>query len=188
LFIRAVFPFHANVTFCSEPHVGHAVFQAVFALLAVHLASYESDAREVHDWVLQTTQAIEDFGQFGSVDELKCERSCKLLASGEVLMVVPHVYVSHIASHQKGSKVSIVFGWVNITTAGTINWAESAEDLAQGRKHVEARVRDMAWHMKHVLSLEVSMALLVAYKQVLRAQYTSDASFLEARKLRMEDK
>jgi hypothetical protein len=95
LFIRTVSSFHANVTFCSEPHVGHAVFQAVFASLTVHLASHETDAREVHDKVLQTTRAVEDFCQFGSVDELKGERSCKLLTTGEVLMVVPPVYVSH---------------------------------------------------------------------------------------------
>jgi hypothetical protein len=77
---------------------------------------------------------------------------------------------------------------VNITTAGTINWAENAEEPAQGRAHVEARVRDMAWHMKHVSGLDVSMALLAASEQVLRAEYVSDAAFLEARKLRMENK
>jgi hypothetical protein len=113
LYIRTVSPFHANVTFCSEPHVGHAVFQAVFGSMAVHMASYETDAREVHDRVLQTTRAVEDFCLFGSVDESMGERSCKLLSTGEVLMVVPPVYVSHIASHHdQGSKVSIIFGWV----------------------------------------------------------------------------
>jgi hypothetical protein len=181
LYIRTVSPFHANVTFCSEPHVGFAVFQAVFAMLAVHLASYETDAREVHDRVLQTTRAVEDFCQFGGVDESKGKRSCKLLPTGEILMIVPPVYVSHIASHHdQGSKVSIVF-------AGTINWAEHAEEPAQGRWHVEARVRDMAWHMKHDLGVEVSSNLLTQSEQILRGQYQSDAAFLSAQKLIMED-
>jgi hypothetical protein len=99
LMIRTVLPFHANITFCSEPHVGHAMFQAVFGSLAVHLASYETDARKVYDRVLQTTRAVEDFCEFGGIDEKIGARSCKLLPTGELLMVVPPVYASHIASH-----------------------------------------------------------------------------------------
>jgi hypothetical protein len=84
--------------------------------------------------------------------------------------------------------VSIVFGWVGLTTSGTINWAEHAEEPVQGWCHVEARVRDMAWQMKHNLGLEVSSNLLTQSEQILRGQYASDAAFLSARKLRMEDK
>jgi hypothetical protein len=75
----------------------------------------------------------------------------------------------------------------SLTTAGTINWAENAEEPAQGRQHVEARIRDMAWHTKHVSGLEVSTLLLTESERILRASYDSDAAFLSARKLRMED-
>jgi hypothetical protein len=147
IFWRMAPPFHSWVVWTTQPHVPIEAFEAIFA------EDWENDAYKTSSVVtvikvLETTRAVEDFCRFETIQEDKGWGSGKLLASGEVLVLIPPVQVVHTESKLAGSRVSFTYGWVLLTTKGTIRWAESMEVPAQGWEHVEARVRDIAVHMK----------------------------------------
>ncbi|GAQ92991.1 hypothetical protein KFL_012380010 [Klebsormidium nitens] len=99
---------------------------------------------------------------------------------GEIFMVVPPVEVSHIESKLTGARVIITFAWIQLTAAGTIIWPEGAEDPAQGRPHVEARLRDIAWDMSDC-EYELADGLLENSENRLRTAYQTQEAFDQAR-------
>jgi hypothetical protein len=137
--------------------------------------------------VLETTRAVEDFCRFDDVHEDKGFGAGKVLASGEVLMIIPPVQVVHTQSKLSGPRVSFTYGWILLTMKGTIRRAESMEVPAQGWEHVEARLRDTAYHMLD-FEMDILPELVVVSEALLLAQYGGDMEqFAAARILREED-
>jgi hypothetical protein len=106
--------------------------------------------------------------------------SAKLLPSGEIAVIVPPLYATHVGSNKAGDKVEFEFSWVSMNVHGKINIAEHAPAPEEGWEHVKARVRDHAANMQ-VCGLKVSADMLTASEAILRAEYESEELFENAR-------
>jgi hypothetical protein len=114
------------------------------------------------------------------VNEERGWGSAKLLPSGEIAVIVPSLYATHVGSNKAGDKVEFEFSWVSMNVHGEINVAEHAPALEEGWEHVKARVRDHAANMQ-ICGLKVSADMLTASEAILRAEYESEELFENAR-------
>jgi hypothetical protein len=117
-------------------------------------AVYKTYIVQTHVNLLETTRAIEEFCAFSTVNEARSAGSGKLLASGELLFIVPPMEVTHTVSKAAGARVHFQYGWVELTISGHISRAEGMLEPAQGWDFVEKWVRDQAYNM-----LECEMAV-----------------------------
>jgi hypothetical protein len=184
---KLVPPFHAWVVWTTQPPVPVAAFQAIISKAWTE-DEWKTSAVKTIVKKLETTWAVEEFCQFESVNPSTGLRAGKLLASGSIMVIVPPLEVVHTESKVAGSKVSLTFGWVLLTSRGNISKAESMDVPPQGWDHVEARVRDIASRMRD-FKLDVSPDLIKASEAKLLAKYGDDKKeFLEARAEREMDR
>lgn len=182
LFTRVVPPFHSNVRFSVQPHIAFPVFHSLFREDLTY-KSFVTSAAETNIKQLQTTWAVESSLSFGLIDGDYGYGACKIGKAGSVLMVVPPVEVAHVESKKTGARVQITFGWIQLTTRGTIQRAEHMPVPDEGWPHVFARIRDAAVHMQ-AAGLEVDSSMVKVSEEKLRATYNSLASFTAAREAR----
>ncbi|GAQ86062.1 hypothetical protein KFL_002680080 [Klebsormidium nitens] len=172
IFWRLAATNHSGVLWSTQPFVPLPAFEAVFSddwnELAVKTATVET-----HVKILETTRAVQEFCGFGTVNEKRGHGACKLLASGEVLVVVPPVEVTHTYSKAAGARVHFVYGWVQMTITGNISKAEDMVEPAQGWQFVERWIRDQVWDMLTDLEMGVSEAMVAASEAILLSEYGS---------------
>jgi hypothetical protein len=185
LYWRLTMTYHSGVKFSTDPPNPFTVFDTVFAKDFQEAAWKTSSGLRTHVRILETTRAVEDFCSFNLANEDRGLGAAKLFPSGEIVMVVPPVEVTHTKSPISGSKVHFVFGWVSMTAHGMINHAEHMKEPAEGWSHVNARVRDHAFNMLDV-EMDVSYDMVLASEIILRTEYESDEAFLAAREERNE--
>jgi hypothetical protein len=164
------------------------------ALAPIHLKTFLANFSE--DWdedafataavtehvkLLETTKAVEEFCQFAGVNQEKGLGAAKLLPTGEISMVVPPLYATHVGSEKAGDEVEFEFSWVSMNVHGEINEAEHTPEPQEGWEHVEARVRDHAVNMK-TCRLKVSEDMVKASEAKLLAKYENEDAFALARK------
>jgi hypothetical protein len=182
LFARVRPPFHANVKYNVLPHVAFQVFYSLFKEDLTY-KSFVTSAAETNIKLLQTTWAVESFLSFGLIDADCGYGSCKVGSAGSVLMIVPPVEIAHIESKKTGARVQITFGWIQLTTTGTIQRVEKSPKPAEGWPHVFARIKDAANYMQGA-GFGVDEAMVKVSEQKLRAKYASQALFAAAREAR----
>jgi hypothetical protein len=162
---------NSGVLWSTQPFVPLSAFKAVFSEdwdeMAVKTATVET-----HVKVLETTRAVEEFCGFTLVNEKRGSRPCKLLATGEVLVVVPPIEVTHTFGKASGARVHFVYGWVQMTISGDISKAEDMLEPAQGWEFVEGWIRDQVVNMQDC-EMAVSPEMVAASEQILRSQYPS---------------
>jgi hypothetical protein len=88
IFWRLTPPFHSEVVWSTQPCVPLPAFLANFSE-DWNEAAYKTYTVETHVKLLKTTRAVEDFCAFNLVKEGKGLGSATLLASGELLVIVP---------------------------------------------------------------------------------------------------
>jgi hypothetical protein len=171
---------HPGVLWSTQTFVPLPAFEAVFAdnwnELAVKTATVETYVK-----ILETTRAVEEFCAFNLVKEKRGAGPCKLLAPGEVLVVVSPVEVTHTYSNAAGARVHFVYGWVQMTIAGNITKAEDMVEPAQGWQFVERWIRDKVEAMFADLEMAVSPDMVAASEAILLSEYESEEEFRAAR-------
>jgi hypothetical protein len=143
-------------------------------------AVYKTYTVQTHVKLLETTRAIEEFCAFSNVNEARGAGSGKLLASGELLIIVPPMEVTHTVSKAAGARNHFQYGWVELTISGHISRAEGMLEPAQGWDFVEKWVRDQAYNMLEC-EMAVEPEVVFASEALLRAEYASKADFDRAR-------
>jgi hypothetical protein len=160
LWARLSSTYHGGVLYITKAHIDFFVFHQTFRH-ELQGESYWTSARETNIRYLETTWAVEKFCKFDRVSLEVRMGSGKILAKGEICMIVPPVEVQHQGSKSTGSKVYITFGWITPTDINTIVEAEDMPEPAEGRAHVEARLRDLAVIMREC-DMPVGEALVKA--------------------------
>jgi hypothetical protein len=122
LYARVVPPFHCKVKYLAQPHIAFPVFHSLFREDLTY-KSYVTSAAETNIKQLQTTWAVESFLSFGLIDAEFGYGACKIGTAGSVFMVVPPVEIAHVESKKTGARVQLTFGWIQLTTRGTIQRA-----------------------------------------------------------------
>jgi hypothetical protein len=177
---------HCEVLWTALAPIHLKIFLAVFS------EDWDEDAFATaavtkHVKLLETTKAVESFCRFAGVNQEKGLGAAKLLPTGEIAMVVPPLYATHVGSEKAGDRVDFEFSWVRMNVHGEINVAEHAPEPQEGWEHVEARVRDHAVNM-NTCRLKVSEDMVKASEAKLLAKYENEDAFALARKQRESNK
>jgi hypothetical protein len=184
IFWRMSSSFHSGVVWQTAPSVPLSAFLAIFSE-DWDEAIYKTQTVQTHVKLLETTRAVEEFSAFSTVHEKKGAGTAKILATGELLFIVPPMEVTHTVSKSAGARVHFQYGWVSLTIAGRISKAEGMLVPEQGWDFVEKWIRDQA---KNMLDCEMGVApeMVFASEELLRAEYSSQEAFERARSDRSE--
>jgi hypothetical protein len=117
IFWRLTPPFHSGVVWSTQPCVPLPAFLASFSK-DWDEAAYKTYTVETHVKLLETTRAVEEFCEFNLVKEGKGLGSAKILASGELLVIVSPIEVTHTISKAAGARVHFLYGWLNSQLLG----------------------------------------------------------------------
>jgi hypothetical protein len=174
LYWRLTFTFHTGVKFSTDPPNPYSVFESAFSKNWQEAAWNTSAGVKTHIRILETTRAVEDFCRFNLENEERGFGAAKLFGSGEIVMIVPPVEVTHTNSPVAGSRLHFKFGWVSMTAKGMINHAENMPEPAEGWAHVDPWVRDHALNMLDCeLEVDAGMVALSECDDCARLSLTS---------------